>query len=284
MKRGYASFLTLVISSFIFSGILTYFSSEIALQFHNIVKQLSSILENQNLKGGLIYELGRYINVNEAYKYVTNLAQNYLRQFAHSIISLLGYLLNTFSTILLVIIIVFYMLKDGSIFIEKFLAFVPSKYKHISSTALNDSDEILSHYVTGQAKVALSLATMIFIGYKIIDMPNAILFSSITFILAFIPFIGFFISMIIPIVIAISIGFDMLIKLIILFIIIQTLKGRVIVPIIMARALNIHPLTDIFLVIGAVAIGGPIAAFVIVPVYAVIKSIIKKFLIPKDKV
>lgn len=129
-------------------------------------------------------------------------------------------------------------------------------------------------YVTGQSKVALALSIMIFVGYKIIGIPNALLFSSITFILAFIPFIGFFISMIIPFIIALSMGFVMIGKLVIVFMIVQTLKGRVVVPAIMSHAMEIHPLTDISLVIGAVAVGGPLAAFAVVPIYAIIKVLL----------
>jgi predicted PurR-regulated permease PerM len=69
-------------------------------------------------------------------------------------------------------------------------------------------------------------------------------------------------------------GFSMVLKLSALFITVQTLKGRVVVPAIMAKCMNIHPLTDIFLVIGAIAAGGPFAAFAIVPFYAIIKNIV----------
>ncbi|HEY5525491.1 MAG TPA: hypothetical protein VIK26_09190, partial [Clostridium sp.] len=40
--------------------------------------------------------------------------------------------------------------------------------------------------------------------------------------------------------------------------------------------MKIHPITDIFLVVGAATLGGPIAAFCIVPVYSLIKVILKK--------
>jgi predicted PurR-regulated permease PerM len=157
------------------------------------------------------------------------------------------------------------------------MCIIPVKYKKFVSKTLSESDTVLGAYVTGQAKVALSLSIMIFLGYKIIGIPNSLLFSSITFILAFIPFIGFFISMIIPSIIALSMGFIMIGKLLIVFIIVQTLKGRVVVPAIMSQAMKIHPLTDIFLVIGAIAVGGPLAAFVIVPIYAIINVILSNF-------
>ena len=118
---------------------------------------------------------------------------------------------------------------------------------------------------------------MIFVGYKIIGMINPLLLASVTFILAFIPFIGFFISLILPYIIAIALGWNMILKLSILVIIAQTLKGRIVVPLIMGKTMKIHPITDIFLVVGAASIIGPIGAFVVVPIYSLIKVIYKYF-------
>ena len=68
----------------------------------------------------------------------------------------------------------------------------------------------------------------------------------------------------------------MILKLSILVLIAQTLKGRVVVPFIMGKAMKIHPITDIFLVVGAAAIGGPLLAFCIVPIYSILKFTFQK--------
>jgi predicted PurR-regulated permease PerM len=282
MNRGWSSLLTLSISTFILSGIINYFSYSIAAQFRDIIKQFTNLIEDENTKKDFINKISPYINIDEAYKYINDIVQNYLKQLVRSIIVLFQYILNTFSTLLLIVVLVFYMLTDGNKFKNKILFFIPKKHKDIASKILNESDNVLSRYVIGQATVALSLSIMLFVGYKIIGMPNTLLFCSITFILAFIPFVGFFISMIIPSIIAISMGLTMVINLSIVFLIVQTLKGRVVVPLIMSRAMKIHPITDIFLVIGAVAVGGPIAAFAVVPIYAVTKSVVGNLKFFKD--
>jgi predicted PurR-regulated permease PerM len=182
-----------------------------------------------------------------------------------------------FSNMLLIILVTFFLLRDGSNFKPVVLKYIPKKYKEVLSDILSEGDTVLSTYIIGQATVALSLATMVFIGYKIIKIPSALLLASSTFILAFIPFVGFLISMIIPYIIAAVVGVDMLMKLTVLFIIAQTLKGRVVVPFIMGRAMKIHPITDIFLVVGASTIGGPLAAFCIVPIYSLLKLAYKNF-------
>ncbi|MCM8710226.1 AI-2E family transporter [Clostridium sp. SYSU_GA19001] len=272
IKRGKASLLTLVICMFVLGGITAYFSRYAYGQFRQLVQQLSVIINDKKQMDGVVSFINQFININEVYSLLASMAKNYVQHIGRSFMRVGAYFMNTFSIIFVIIIIVFYMLKDGHKFKEKLLVLIPEKYKKISDEIISDSDSILNHYVIGQAKVALCLSLMIFAGYKIIGLPNAILLSAITFILAFIPFVGFFISMIIPVVIAISMGTAMFLKLVALFIIVQTLKGRIVVPTIMAKTMKIHPLTDIFLVIGAIAVAGPYAAFAVVPIYAIVKN------------
>lgn len=281
LKPSISALLTLSISLFTICGLSYHFSKYIIEQFNGITKQFTDIAESVNsinktatYMNGIWSKINNYVKADDIYISLTNTAQKYLENIGKNFLAAIRYILNTFSKIFLIIVILFYLLKDGGKFKNKILSFSPDKYKSVLSKILSESDTALSSYVTGQSKVALSLATMIFIGYKIIGIPNALLLSSITFILAFIPFVGFIISMIFPSIIALNIGLFMVIKLVITFIIVQTLKGRVVVPTIMASALKIHPLTDIALVIGAISIGGSIAAFAIVPIYAIVKVIL----------
>jgi len=274
ISSGKASMLTICIFTFILGGFLTYFSRYAYEEFMQISRQLWVVINNKKQMDGYLNFINSLININQIYDLLINMVKNYLQQIGNSFIRIGSYFMNAFSTAFLIIVIVFYLLKDGHKFKKRVIYFIPEKYKIIADSILSESDNILSHYVTGQAKVALSLAVMIYLGYKIINMPNALLLATITFILAFIPFVGFFISMIIPIVIALSMGLYMFLKLLIVFIIVQTLKGRVVVPAIMAKSMNIHPLTDIFLVIMAIAVGGPFVAFSIVPIYAILKNIV----------
>lgn len=273
ISRGKSSLITLSIFIFVLSGILSYFSKYAYYQFDQIIKQLMTIVNDRSQVDGFINWINQIININEIYTLLAGVVKIYIIKIGKSFKTLLGYFMNTFSVVFLILVILFYMLKDGDKFKDKIVSFLPKKYRRLSDELLSESDSILSHYVSGQAKVALALSLMIFLGYKIIGMPSALLLSVITFILAFIPFVGFFISMIIPIVIALSIGWRVVLKLALVFIIVQTLKGRVVVPTIMAKSMNIHPLTDIFLVIVAIAVGGPFAAFAVVPVYAILKNL-----------
>ncbi|WP_125152357.1 AI-2E family transporter [Clostridium rectalis] len=275
--NGKAAVLSLIFFIFIITGIFSWLGKYIVEQFNGIITEFINIIGNQNSVDEILKEIGQYTNLNvkEIYVYIVDIIKNHMYKIGQGVILGVTYILDIFSKLLLIVITIFYILKDGDKFNEKVVNIFPIRYKKVIKNIFDQSDEVLSCYVTGQAKVAVSLAIMIFIGYKTIKMPNALFFSFITFILAFIPFMGFFISMIIPVVIAISIGWIILLRLIAVFMIVQTLKGRIVVPAIMGYTMDIHPITDIFLVIGAVALGGPVAAFVVVPIYSIVKVIIK---------
>lgn len=277
LNRGRAAGLTLIIFLFIASGIIAYFSDYFINQMNNLKSLFLSIME-QNGMGGNIEDLIAK-NMSNAEYYNRILSD--IHKYSSTVLTTVRQTLNTgmklFSNLLLVLLIAFYLLKDEKEIRENIVKIFPKKYQDRISDIVHESDDNLSLYIMGQLKVATALALMVFVGYKIIGMTSPLLLSSLTFILAFIPFIGFFISMIFPFIIAISIGWNMIVKLLVLIVIAQALKGRIVVPLIMGRTMKIHPIMNIFLVVASAALFGPIGAFIAVPLYSILRIIFKYF-------
>lgn len=277
MKNGMAAALTMFIFFFIMAGVVKYFGDYFIEQFFIIKNMFIRIVKERRIVERINEMLNGDTSRADYYGIFISGLEKYVGLLILGGRKIFNKGMQLFSNLLLVILIVFYFLKDGKLVKSFILKYTPHKYKNTMDETLDKSDKVLSSYILGQATVALSLATMVYIGYKIIGMTSPLFLATVTFILAFIPFIGFLISMIIPFALAISMGIPMLIKLSILFIVAQTLKGRVVVPFIMGKAMKIHPITDIFLVVGAASIMGPIGAFVIVPIYAVCKVFYSSF-------
>lgn len=277
IKNGRAAALTLLIFFFIASGVIKYFGDYLINQIINLKRILFRVVEEK----GNLYGVDSVFNWNmiklDYYNKFLGDIKSYSILIFGSCRKMIDRSMQLFSDVLLVVLIVFYLLKDEEQFKESMVKLFPRKYRDKADNFIEESDTVLSSYIIGQAKVAFSLALMVYAGYKVIGMTSPLILASITFILAFIPFVGFFISMIIPYIIAMALGWHMLIKLSILVVIAQILKGRVVVPFIMGKAMKIHPITDIFLVVGAAALVGPIGAFVIVPIYSLGKVFFKYF-------
>lgn len=271
IKKNTSAILTLLIFIVVMGVIMYFFGGYFVSQLMKLKEYINLLIKNNHITL-------EQMNAQNIEKYLSGFSEKimgYVLSLFYNVKNIFNKGMMIFSDIILVFLITFFLLKDGYKFKDFVLKFSKKENKDLTSKILSEGDTVLSTYIIGQATVALSLALMIFVGYLIIGMPSALFLAFTTFILAFIPFLGFFISMIVPYVIAIAMGFNMIIKLTILFIIAQTLKGRVVVPFIMGRAMKIHPITDIFLVVGGAAIGGPIVAFCIVPIYSLLKVVFK---------
>ncbi len=91
-----------------------------------------------------------------------------------------------------------------------------------------------------------------------------------------IPYFGTFIAFIPAIILGLISSPMMLIKVLIVFVIEQTLEGRVISPLVMGNKMNMNPVTTILLLIGASAVAGLWGVIFAIPVYAVIKIIVTR--------
>jgi predicted PurR-regulated permease PerM len=132
----------------------------------------------------------------------------------------------------------------------------------------------LSAYIRGQIFVAICIGVLLFIGYLIIGLDYALLLAIIAMVTNVVPYLGPIIAIIPAIIIAFITSPFMLVKLAIVWAVVQLLEGKVISPQIMGRSLDIHPITVIFVILTAGNLFGIIGIILAVPGYAVLKVII----------
>lgn len=68
----------------------------------------------------------------------------------------------------------------------------------------------------------------------------------------------------------------MLIKVLIIFVIEQTIEGRFVAPLVLGNKLSIHPITIMFLLLTAGSMFGVWGVFLVIPVYASVKVVVKE--------
>ena len=172
LKPTASALLTLTLGLSITIGVLTLFSNYIAIEFHGIIKELTTIVKNQDSMNNIMNKINNFIPTLGIYKTFTRIINTYMQNLFQNLLLAVNYTIYTFSTLFLVLIILFYLLKDGPKFKDKIIYIVPKKYKKFVLQTLTDSNKVLDAYVTGQAKVALSLSVIIFVAYKIIGIPR----------------------------------------------------------------------------------------------------------------
>lgn len=180
-----------------------------------------------------------------------------------------------FVAILIMPFIVFYLLRDGKELNPYLTKFMPTKFRPTFSRVLADVNKQLGNYVQGQVAVAFIVAIMFIIFFKLIGLNYAVTLGVAAGFLNLIPYLGSFLAMIPALILGLIAGPAMLIKVILVFIVEQTIEGRFVSPLILGSQLNIHPLTILFVLLTSGSMFGVWGVFLGVPVYASLKVVVE---------
>ena len=168
----------------------------------------------------------------------------------------------------------FYLLRDGKGLRNYITQFLPNKLREPVGKVLTDVNQQLSNYVRGQITVAIIVAIMFIIFFKIIGLRYAVTLGITAGVLNLIPYLGSFLAMIPALVLGLIAGPVMLLKVIIVFIVEQTIEGRFVSPLILGSQLNIHPITILFVLLTSGSMFGVWGVLLGIPVYASAKVVI----------
>jgi predicted PurR-regulated permease PerM len=167
----------------------------------------------------------------------------------------------------------FYLLKDGKKLPDYILNFVPIPMRSHTFTVLQEMNKQISSYIRGQIVVSFCIGVLMFIGFVIIGLDYAPVLAVIASFTSVVPYLGPAIAITPALIIAVVTSPYMLLKLIIVWTIVQLIEGKFISPQIMGRNLHVHPITIIFIIIIAGNLFGVVGILLAVPGYAVLKVI-----------
>ena len=170
----------------------------------------------------------------------------------------------------------FYLLRDGKGLRDYITQFLPNKLREPVGKVLSDVNQQLANYVRGQITVAVIVAIMFIIFFKIIGLRYAVALGVTAGVLNLVPYLGSFLAMIPALVLGLIAGPVMLLKVIIVFIVEQTIEGRFVSPLVLGSQLNIHPITILFVLLTSGSMFGIWGVLLGIPIYASAKVVISE--------
>jgi putative heme transporter len=172
--------------------------------------------------------------------------------------------------LILVIVVTFFLLKDGERIFAALLRRVPDHRRDEVDRGASAGWHALSRYMSGLALVGLFDAVLIGLGLLVVGVPLVVPLSIIVFFGAFFPVIGAFVTGLIAVAVAFANG-GLVDGLIILAIItaVQQIEGDVVLPLIFGKTLEMHPLVILLAVVAGGVAFGVVGAFLFVPAVAV---------------
>ncbi|PWU13665.1 MAG: hypothetical protein C5B49_14380 [Bdellovibrio sp.] len=230
-------------------------------------KAFSELLDQAEGQFGAFFKSGENPSLRHQ---VVPLVSDWAAQFFKGLPDLIS---KSFTVLLLAPFFGFFLLLDGRDLLRKWLNFVPN---NIFELSLNLSYQIgtqIGGFVRARLIESVFVAIITWVGLMILGFPFALALAFLAGVLNIIPYVGPVIAAGPVILISLANGDGLTGVLLIagLYVLIQFLDGAILVPFLVARIVNLHPVTVIVAVIMGSQLLGILGMIICIPLVSALK-------------
>lgn len=178
---------------------------------------------------------------------------------------------------IVILVLVFYWTLDGPRIIQSFLLLVPQDQRESISELISSMETKVGSYIAGQGLLCLIIGMLSLVAYLIVGLPNALVLALLAGVLEALPMIGPLLGAIPAALVALSIGPDKLIWIIVTTIVIQQLENSLLVPRIMRKAVGVNPFVTLLAIFAFSSLFGIAGALMAIPMAAIIQLLLERF-------
>jgi predicted PurR-regulated permease PerM len=279
VPRGLATALVLIGGLVVVGGVLTFVITE----FSNGVPALATQVSQS------IQQISHWLETGPLH-----LTQQQLRDFVNKLVKSLGAdqtaittgALTTAVTVgemltaaLLTLFTLIFFLHDGNKIWTFVIRVVPTDVRDRVDVAGRRGFASLVSYVRATAAVAVVDAVGIGVGLAIVRVPLAAPLAALVFLAAFIPIVGAVVAGSVAVLVAlVANGFVPALIVLGIVIAVMQLESHVLQPLLLGRAVRLHPLAVVLSIATGVIVGGIAGGLLAVPILAVLNSGIRSLL------
>lgn len=184
---------------------------------------------------------------------------------------------NMIATVIFLVLVpiaMFFFLKDRQILAKYFERFLPKKRPTIDRIGQDVAIQ-LGGYIRGKFLEILIVGTVTYVAFILLGLQYAALLALLVGLSVIFPFIGAAVVTIPVVVVALmQFGLSMeFLWIILAYIIIQTLDGNLLVPLLFAEVVKLHPLAIIASILVFGGLGGVWGLFFAIPLAILIKAV-----------
>lgn len=191
--------------------------------------------------------------------------------------SFLGSAFSTMINIIFLIMMTFYLLKDGDRFLEITVNLVPEDYQDDARRLAHSLSEVWGAYLRGQLLLSVVMGVVVYFSAVLLGLPNALILGVLAGLLEFIPNLGPLLALIPAAFLALVsestavvglAGFPFMVVVIVVWTVLQNIEAVFLVPRIMGDSLHLHPIVVIIAVLGGAALAGALGVVLAAPFVA----------------
>ena len=279
--RGGAVALVLLTGFAAFGGIMTFVVSQFVSGLPGLTEQIARSIDNATrwlIEGPLHLSHQQIENAGDT---VIKALRDNQEKLTHGALSTAASVAEIITGALLMVFTLIFLLYGGRSIYEFLTRIVPVRTRDRVRDAGRAGFASLIGYVRATFLVALVDAVGIGAGLAIMGVPLALPLASLVFLGAFIPVVGAVVTGMLAVVVALlAKGFIYALIVLGLIIAVMQVEGHVLQPLLMGRAVSIHPLAIVLAIATGAVLAGVVGALLSVPVLAVLNSAIRVLVAP----
>ena len=177
---------------------------------------------------------------------------------------------------LVVLIATIYMVIRPEPWVEGFVALFPAGWRQRTREVLFELYHTVQRWFIGQLTAMTFIAVFWAVSLWLIGVPFALLLGIFSGLISFVPYLGATISVVLPLLLALISEPFTAVYVIIAFVIIQQIEGNILQPILMSRAVDLHPALVVFAILTMGTLFGIVGVFLAVPLVAVVQVLVRE--------
>jgi sporulation integral membrane protein YtvI len=275
VPHGLAVALSIVVAIGVLAAMVSFIFSPFVSEFNRLIVNLPGLIQKIQALTGRLEEQASSINLpanirlmidqvlSSAASYAVTLGRRALGAtvgFASQVVELV-----------VVPVLTYYFLKDWRELKQSALEALPSDWRDKGRAIVEEMGATVSGYIHGQAVVSVVMGFLAFSGMYFLGVDYPLVFGLLTALTETIPIIGPIIGAAPAVFLAYLAAPELAVKVVIFFLVIHQLENHIIVPKIMGRSIDLHPVTVIISLLIGGQLMGVVGMIMAVPVAALLK-------------
>lgn len=182
-------------------------------------------------------------------------------------------LVTLFASFLLLVVMVVYTLASPRPLVAALLGAVPERHRGTAGRVLEQVLSRLKAWAQGTLILGVIVGVMSGVGLYFLKVPFPLIFGLLAGLGELLPNLGPILSALPPMLVALAVDPMLAVWVAVLFLVVQQLENNLIVPLVMSRTLDLHPLSVTFMVLAMGTFFGVLGAVLAVPATVVIKTL-----------
>lgn len=177
---------------------------------------------------------------------------------------------------LVVLIATIYLVIRPEPWVEGFVSLFPAGWRQRAREILWELYHTVQRWFIGQLAAMTFIAVFWAISLSVIGVPFALLLGIVSGLVSFVPYVGATISVVLPLLLALVSEPFTAVYVILAFVAIQQIEGNILQPILMSRAVDLHPALVVFAILTTGTLFGIVGVFLAVPLVAVVQVLVRE--------